>query len=179
MPQIKFLNKFASSNITQEFSLAVFSLTLKQSIIIVQGVIVCLFVIQFTRYSFARSQACRSRLNFLILSRNFQFVKPFFDLFFGNFHDFAFLRAVSQPFIGKLAYISIPLPDCQALFYKFRHFFLVVLTAHTCPPEAELFSLSLRLSLSGFPEFFAHFSQFFFDFFHVSYYNVGLYDSFD
>ena len=140
MPQIKFLNKFASSNITQEFSLAVFSLTLKQSILIVQGVIVCLFVIQFTRYSPARSQACRSRLNFLILSRDFQFVKPFFDLFFGNFHDFAYLRAVSQPFIGKPAYISIPLPDCQALFYKFRHFFLVILTAHTCPPEADLCS---------------------------------------
>ena len=179
MPQIKFLNKFASSNITQEFSLAVFSLTLKQSILIVQGVIVCLFVIQFTRYSLARSQACRSRLNFLILSCNFRFVKPFFDLFFGNFHDFAFLRAVSQPFIGKLAYISIPLLNCQALFYKFRHFFLVILTAYTCPSEVELSSLSLRLSLSGFSEFFALFSQFFFDFFHVSYYNVGLYDSFD
>ena len=35
--------------ITQEFSLAVFSLTLKQSII-VQGVKIRLYVIQFTRY---------------------------------------------------------------------------------------------------------------------------------
>lgn len=42
-----------------------------------------------------------------------------------------------------------------------------------------LLLVPFRLSLSGFPEFFAHFSQFFFDFFHVSYYNVGLYDSFD
>ena len=157
MPQIKFLNKFASSNITQEFSLAVFSLTLKQSILIVQGVIVCLFVIQFTRYSFARSQACRSRLNFLILSRNFRFVKPFFDLFFGNFHDFAFLRAVSQPFIRKLAYISTADIICQALFYKFSHLFLVILTAYTCPSATEFPPLSLRLFLSRISEFFVRF----------------------
>ena len=69
MPQIKFLNKFASSNITQEFSLAVFSLTLKQSIIIVQGVIVCLFVIQFTRYSVRFLLSFRSQLSFDILSQ--------------------------------------------------------------------------------------------------------------
>ena len=57
-PQIKFLNNSLLALITQEFSLAVFSLTLKQSIIIVQGVIVCLYVIQFTRYS------VRSRFSF-------------------------------------------------------------------------------------------------------------------
>ena len=50
--QIKFLNNLLLAFITQEFSLAVIrSKTLKQSILIVQGVnLVRLCVIQFTRY---------------------------------------------------------------------------------------------------------------------------------
>ena len=46
--------QFTSSKITQEFSLAVlirsYTRTLKQIHLFVQGVIVCLYVIQFTRY---------------------------------------------------------------------------------------------------------------------------------
>jgi len=63
--------------ITQEFSLAVFSLTLKQSILIVQGVLVHLHVIQFTRYSLLRKL---SPQNFFSLAHLPTFVKPFFQI---------------------------------------------------------------------------------------------------
>ena len=74
------MNNLLLAIITQEFSLAVIrSLkTLKQSILIVQGVIVCLYVIQFTRYSRSlRSPAA----NFDILAHSAKFVKMFFTNF--------------------------------------------------------------------------------------------------
>ena len=61
----------------------------------------------------------RSSHNFLSLSQDNRFVKNFF-LFFRFSFDFLVARR-------QLAYTSTPLPFCQALFYKFCTFFLVVL----------------------------------------------------
>ena len=74
-----FFESFALANFTQEFSLAVFnrSKTLKQSIIIVQGVIVCL-----TLFNLQGTGA--HAVSLLILTHQFPFVKNFF-LLFSNF----------------------------------------------------------------------------------------------
>ena len=126
---------------------------LKQSIIIVQGVIVCLYVIQFTRYRHRSWRSFPSAANFYILAHLVELVKNFFQVFSKFFFVPVALpskRFITQPFYDitstsfcqevfsqlfevsdsfgvarkRLAYISIPPPICQALFYKFHHSFL-------------------------------------------------------
>ena len=63
--------------------------------------------------------ACRSHLNFFILTCNHPFVKRFFLFFAEIFMFSALLRAVSKPFIRELAYIITPHTFCQVFFYKF------------------------------------------------------------
>ena len=109
--KIKLLNNLLLASITQEFSLAVFSLTLKQSIYCPRCfIVVC--VIQFTRYSVLTALA----VSLLSISRALYFVKNFFRPF-----SFSFARnLLSLPSLSKqLAYITTPLSLCQA---QIRHF---------------------------------------------------------
>ncbi len=99
MPQIKFLNNLLLAFITQEFSLAVIrSKTLKQSILIVQGVnLVRLCVIQFTRYISRRSP-----------QRPIYISTPFLicqDVF-SSFYKFLFEVLISGPLRSALEYTN-------------------------------------------------------------------------
>ena len=80
--------------------------------------------------------SCRSSHNFYMLSQMFPFVKNFFR-FFSNF--FLFL----PPLLRQLGYSSIQALNCQALFYKFRTYFLysvmLAKTAPELPPGLSLY----------------------------------------
>ena len=156
-----------SSKYTQEFSLAVinsFLKTLKQSILIVQGVIVCLCIIQFTRYRFVRLRSVLARCELLYVSTSHSLCQELFQVF----QSFLSCRCApgSSPFItqlcyyntlfsfvknffqilskfyfvlcgprGQLAYISTPQSICQALFHKNPTSFLY---AFTCAQSSAI-----------------------------------------
>ena len=89
--------------------------SLKQSIIIVQGVLVCLYVIQFTRYScrsFARS---RGLLNILYFITAFFVCQELFSSFL-NFFEVLFKRFSCVPILRRPDYLSTSFEVCQALF---------------------------------------------------------------
>ena len=93
---------------------------LKQSIIIVQGVIVCLYVIQFTRYRHCSWRSFPSAANFYILAHLVELVKNFFQVFR------SFLRcglcSRFYPFITQLLYDITSTSFCQELFSCFLKF---------------------------------------------------------
>ena len=95
--------------------MAVFSLTLKQSII-VQGVIFRLCVIQFTRYSALTALA----VSLLSIPRLQAFVKNFFRSFSNSF---ACAFPSQPPLSEQLAYITTCVSVCQAVFGFISDFF--------------------------------------------------------
>ena len=68
-----------------------------------------------------RSRRIRSSHNLYYLTILTSFCQELFSCF-SKFFDFLL------PSAGRLAYTSTPLPNCQALFYKFFYSFLVFLT---------------------------------------------------
>ena len=127
------MNNLLLALITQEFSLAVLSLSLKQSINCPRC-LVCLFVIQFTRYRAVPAMRCEL-VQFTTKKSSCQEV---FSLFFDFFTADPFLPALSKPFIGKLAYITIPCSICQALFTIFLSLFWWFFLADICAQKAKL-----------------------------------------
>ena len=104
------------ANLLKNFRWLFFSLTLKQSIIIVQGDKSHLYVIQFTRYS-------RCLADSLTMIPNVPpVVKPFFD-FLQNLFGSNKLHQSACYFIAALSqapeYISTSVGNCQAFFSYF------------------------------------------------------------
>jgi len=112
---------------------------LKQSIIIVQGVIVCLAL-----FNLQGTVALALAVSLLILSRSVPFVKNFFHLF-SNFFEPISLYAPSR---GQLRYIITAQVICQALFYKFLHNFSYDFHNKT-EPLARLRKMSVPYSISS------------------------------
>ena len=132
MLQIKFLNNLLLAY-TQEFSLAVFisSLkTLKQSIIIVQGVnlVSC--------YSIYKVHLLAAA-NFDILSHNFSFVKNFFQVF-SNFFSLCSFLPRSLERLGILAYTSPFVNTFFQLFSTFFNLLQIVVGAPRFPQDMRL-----------------------------------------
>ena len=118
--KIDLLNNLLLAFITQEFSLAVFSLTLKQSIYCPRC-LVCLFVIQFTRYRVVLASRLGTRLVYHRMSR---LSRAFFS-FFRVFSRFV-LPPACFPSVHRKAclyyHASAPL---SSTFYNFSPSFLV------------------------------------------------------
>ena len=117
------MNNLLLALITQEFSLAVFSLTLKQSIYCPRC-LVCLFVIQFTRYRAVLASRLGTRLVYhsgFLLSRAFL-------LFFDFFCRHAPLPRPTEP-VHRKAYVYYhAISRLSSTFYNFPLSFLVTFT---------------------------------------------------
>jgi len=96
---------------------------LKQSIIIVQGVIVCLAL-----FNLQGTVALALAVSLLILSRSVPFVKNFFHLF-SNFFEPISLYA---PHRGDLHILPFPVHFVKHFFHLFIDFFI---PDFPCPPE--------------------------------------------
>ena len=83
--------------------------------------------------------------NLIILSQRFSFVKHFFL----ELRSFVYDPLYQRHPCGQLAYISTHFPNCQALFYKFRHYFLCTFTIYTC---ASLVNISITPSPRHHPD---------------------------
>ena len=119
MPQISFLNNLLLAILLKNFRWLFFLLRLNNPLI-VQGVLVCLYVIQFTRYRVVQAFA----VNSFSLSWKPQLVKSFFHLFSGFFG----FPAPSGPLRGRssesLHILPPPTPFVKH-FLQFSSFFFV------------------------------------------------------
>ena len=117
-----------SSKYTQEFSLAVLISSYTRFLnnpLIVQGVIVCLYVIQFTRYRHFHSLfavAFAFAANFVSLAHVFEFVKHFFQVFSNSFVLFVGLQACALHRATCIYYHSHSL--LSSTFLQIFHIFL-------------------------------------------------------
>ena len=111
------MNNLLLAFITQEFSLAVIrSKTLKQSIIIVQGVI-C----SSLRYSIYKVHLALASANSVIIAPMFSFVKHFFQIL-ANFFSVRFFLARSPERLHIL-------PDVSPFVNTFFHIFAIIFCA--------------------------------------------------
>ena len=117
------MNNLLLALITQEFSLAVLSLTLKQSIYCPRC-LVCLFVIQFTRYR----AVLASRLGTHLVYHSSFLLSRAFLLFFDFFCRHAPLPRPTEP-VHRKAYVYYhAISRLSSTFYNFLTSFLVTFT---------------------------------------------------
>ena len=144
------MNNLLLAIITQEFSLAVFSLTLKQSII-VQGVKNRLYVIQFTRY---RRAFCYAG-SFWIISRSKPFVKNFFQVF-SNFSEAILLAPASA---GNSVSLAQMIPFVKNYFTFSSKFLHLSLPAAALADSLLILSYAVPFVKRFLPDFRADFSD--------------------